>query len=136
MIEMNLLQIITEHAKRTPNKVALLNEKEQVTYAQLEKMINKTANALISCGVKKGDRVLMQIGNRFEFVYCYFATMKIGAIIVPVNPLYTPNEMQFISSDSSPTVYICEKTAKQNVQTVQANSSHLKEVFVLDEPTS
>ncbi|NSL50505.1 long-chain-fatty-acid--CoA ligase [Calidifontibacillus erzurumensis] len=129
---MNLASIITEHSISSPNKVALMNEDRLISYLQLEKFINKVANAMVDKGVKPGDRVLLQIGNKFEFVYNFFAAIKCGAIVVPVNPAFTKNEISFIAQDCQPSLYICEETARQNIEVVQNVSKNLLGVYVID----
>lgn len=124
---------ISENAKSEPNKIAIQSAQGTVTYQMFEEKINKTANAFINLGVKKGERVLIQIGNRSEFMYCYFAAMKIGAIIVPINPLYTSSEIAHIVSDSEPSVYVCEGSINDNVKTVKELSSKLLGSYVLDD---
>ena len=129
---MNLSSFITHHALHSPEKVALKNEESLITYHMLENTINKTANAFLSSGIEKGDRILSQIGNRFEFVYTYFAAIKCGAIIVPVNPAYTPAEISYIANDCQPTIYVCEDAAKGNIPVVQEQSKELKSACLID----
>ncbi|MEK3936838.1 long-chain fatty acid--CoA ligase [Sporosarcina sp. FSL W7-1349] len=130
---MNVIHEITRFSISSPDKIALKNLHSTITYEELEQKINQTANAFLSFGVEKGERILIQIGNRFEFIYCYYAAMKIGAIIVPINPLYTPNEMSFIVEDCQPVVYVCEQLAKNNIETVNKHSENVKKIVVLDD---
>lgn len=124
---------ISEWAQKQPNKIAIQSEQGMLNYQEFEEKINKTANAFINLGIKQGERVLIQIGNRFEFMYCYFAAMKIGAIIVPINPLYTSSEISHIVSDSQPSIYVCERSISDNVETVMKESRKLLGAFILDE---
>ena len=130
---MNLLATLTERSIRTPEKLALLSEEGKLTYRQLEEKINQTAHTFKQLGLQKGDRVLIQIGNRFEYYYCYFGAIKAGGIIVPVNPYYTASEISYIAQDCSPTIYVCEKHVAQNVETVKMCSEQLKCALVIDD---
>lgn len=130
---MNLINEITKFSTINPHKVAVKGLQFQVTYQQLEEKINQTANAFKTLGVKENERVLIQIGNRVEFLYSYFAAMKMNAIIVPINPTYTPDEMSFIASDCQPSLYICEQASKENIDTIKKQSKKLKHFLLLDE---
>lgn len=124
---------ISKNAMNTPNKVAIQSEQGTITYRMFEDKINQTANAFINLGVERGERVLIQIGNRPEFMYSYFAAMKMGAIIVPINPLYTRSEISHIVSDSEPSVYICERSISDNIKTVKELSTKLLGAYILDD---
>jgi long-chain acyl-CoA synthetase len=59
------------------------------SYQETNHIAKKLANVLLELGVKKGDRVSLVLPNIPEFIFSAHAVMKTGAIIVPVNPLYT-----------------------------------------------
>jgi len=59
--------------------------------------------------------------------------MKMGAIIVPINPLYTRSEISHIVSDSEPSVYICERSISDNIKTVKELSTKLLGAYILDD---
>lgn len=84
---MNLVQNIETAAKLFPDKTAILFEGKQIKYSQLNASADRLANAMKVNGVKKGDRVGLYLPNNPEFAVCYYATLKIGAIAVSVNPL-------------------------------------------------
>lgn len=130
---MNIIAKLEETARLHPEKIAVKTECSNFTYAELNTRINAAANSFQSLGVHEGDRILIQIGNRVEFLLCYFAAMKIEAIIVPINPTYTPNEISFIAENAEPVLYICEQTARQNIAVVEAKAPELKTYLLLDE---
>ena len=65
------------------------NEQQQdsFTYEQFNQMVNRTANGLNQLGIKKGDKVNLHLTNCPEFLFFWLATAKIGAVMVPTNPL-------------------------------------------------
>lgn len=71
-----------------------------LTYRELNDCADRFAAALISLGVKKGDRVALMLPNSPQFVIAFYGALKIGAIVVNVNPTYTPHELQHQLSDS------------------------------------
>ena len=65
-----------------PNKEALVDDTKRLTYLELREKTDRLAISLMELGIKKQDRVLLQLPNWSEFVYTYFAIQKIGAIVV------------------------------------------------------
>ena len=130
---MNIISELEKITRKTPNKIALINEESSVTYELLFNQINRTVNTFKQIGIKEGDRILIQIGNRMEFIYCYFAAMKMEAIIVPINPTYTPKEIAFIAENAQPTLFICEQSAQKNIPVISSKSSEFKTYLLLDE---
>ncbi|MES9997114.1 crotonobetaine/carnitine-CoA ligase [Desulfovibrio aminophilus] len=66
------------------------------SYAELNEEINRAANLLLGLGVKKGDRVAMQLCNSAEQIIAWFGTTKIGAVMVPINTQYVRDECEYI----------------------------------------
>ena len=76
---------VEQRAARTPNKVALVCGRQRLTYAQIDKMANRMANALRDHGVERGDRVVLFLPNTIELVVGIFAILKAGGTFVAVN---------------------------------------------------
>ncbi len=71
------------------------------SYALLKQEVDKCAKGLMAIGLKKGDRVGIWSPNRYEWVVTQFATAKIGAILVNVNPSYRLNELEYALNQSA-----------------------------------
>ncbi len=71
-----------------------------MTYRQLGDAVNRFANVLVNLGVKRGDRVAIYLPNCPQFVIAYYGTLKAGAVVAPINPLYVPRELEFQLQDS------------------------------------
>lgn len=97
---MNISQHVERAAKRFPDKAAILFEDRQITYRQLNAMVNQAANAFRANGFGLGDRIALHLPNIPEFAVCYLAAQKIGAIAVSVSPMLTPGELAYILKDS------------------------------------
>lgn len=67
--------------------------KPSITYHELDTLSNELAHSLRSNGVKKGDRVAVSLGNCWEFAALTYAIFKLGAILVPLNPLFTADQV-------------------------------------------
>lgn len=77
-----------------PYKEALIAESERVTYRQLKEWTDLAAICFLELGIKKLDRVLLQIPNWKEFVYAYYGLHKMGAIPVMCLPRFSQREME------------------------------------------
>jgi len=103
---MNLPLKLAEHGQLCPEKEALVYQNRRLSYQELNSMVNKLANGLRQMGILPGDRVMLALENCPEFVMAYYAIIKIGGIVVPVDPQYTMNEMSFIALSAQPAAFI------------------------------
>ncbi len=83
-------------AERRPEREALVvaHQGYRATWAQLWNEVDQAARALIAHGVRKGDRVGIWAPNRFEWVVTQFATARVGAVLVTINPAYRAGELE------------------------------------------
>lgn len=95
-------QILDRAARTYPDASALVSchQNRRFTYAELQQSTEQFARALLHLGVQKGDRVGIWATNRFEWVITQFATAKIGAILVNINPSYRAYELQYALAQS------------------------------------
>ncbi len=112
-----------------PDRTAIIYLGEKFTYAHLKDLIDRFATALNRLGVKKGDKVLLYISNSVQWVVAFFAIQKIGAVAVPVAPIYTSFEIEYMINDSGAETIICLDTNFGYVQDVIQKSS-LKRIIV------
>jgi cyclohexanecarboxylate-CoA ligase len=87
---------LDEVAARTPDKVAFIDPRRQVTYAQLRAEVDHVALGLLGLGVRPGDVVSFQLPNWIEWVVVHYATTRIGAISNPLIPIYRERELEFM----------------------------------------
>ncbi|HLJ56988.1 MAG TPA: long-chain fatty acid--CoA ligase [Chthonomonadaceae bacterium] len=96
-----LPDIITIGAARYGGSVALIDHDVEVSYDDLADHVGRCAAGLTRLGVRAGDAVSLLLPNCPAFVYAYYAAAAIGAVVVPVNPLLKPNELEYIWRDAS-----------------------------------
>ncbi len=84
-MEWNIGYIVRKRAAFTPEKGALIYEGNSITYKELNQSVNRVAHFLQELGLRKGDRIAVDLMNSPEFVYLYFAAAKLGLIFVPIN---------------------------------------------------
>ncbi len=95
-------QYLEESTKNFPDNPALIFQGYTLSFTELSEMVARFAAALKSFGIKKGDSVAILLPNVIPCVVAYYATLKIGGIVVFNNPLYSDRELehQFTDSDS------------------------------------
>ncbi len=97
---------LQESAQRTPDKVALICDGQRLTYAQVDAMADRLANALRDHGVQRGDRVVIFLPNSVEAAVSIFAVLKAGAVFVVINATTKPQKLAYILNNSRATALI------------------------------
>ncbi|WP_138419604.1 class I adenylate-forming enzyme family protein [Aquibacillus sediminis] len=87
----------------------------RLTYKEFNQEVNKLVTGLQNLGVKKGDKIGVCLPNWYENVMIFFASAKIGAILVPFNPMYRSKEIEYILKNSEPKVLFIKDTFSTNV---------------------
>lgn len=101
-------EILEYSANRLPDKIALIEEEREFTYAHVMNCVEILAKNLAAKGIAKGDRVALLFPNCIEFCLSYFAALSLGAIVVPLNNRLTPKEFTYILNDSQPSILILD----------------------------
>ena len=70
------------------------------TYHEFNQVVNRAAKAFLTLGIEKGDRVAIWSTNNYEWVVAQYATAKIGAILVNINPAYRTHELEYVLRES------------------------------------
>ena len=79
-----------------------------ITWADYDEQVDRWAAGLRALGVERGDRVGLYMRNRPEFLYVFFATARLGAIVVPVNHFLSPREVTYTLEHSGATVVVTD----------------------------
>lgn len=103
---MNLSSQLRETAKRMPHKAAYYFMDQSSTYAELDGAITKFADGLAKLGVKPGDHVGLLLGNSPYYVISMYGALRLGATVIPINPIYTPDEIGYILNNGDVKVVI------------------------------
>ncbi len=109
---LDLAQTLERSARLVPDKVALIYEDQRVTYQELNQRADALAASLQKLGIKKGDRVAIDLVNCPEQIVAYYAVCKLGGIIAWTNPLYRADEFRFLVSNSGSSAVILHKEFK------------------------
>ena len=98
--DISLPQLFEQSVANNPNGSAASFFGKKITYTELGRLVDQFAIALTRLGVKQGDRVAIMLPNIPQYPIVHFAALKIGAILVPTNPLYVERELQYQLNNS------------------------------------
>ncbi len=98
--EGSLYELLREAVEEHQDKTAFTFYGNEIGFSGLRAMVEKTAAALADSGVEKGDRVALMLPNCPQYVISFFATVRLGAIVTQLNPMYVEREIQYILEDS------------------------------------
>jgi long-chain acyl-CoA synthetase len=116
-------------AKKFPTKPALIYLGSTYTYAQLETLVNRAASSLAALGIQPGDKAIIFLPNLPQWTVAWLALQKIGAVAIPITPIYAPSDLQYIANDSGAETIFCLDTNFGYVSRVLAETK-LQRVIV------
>src|SRR5689334_13780335 len=104
-----LQQMFLDSAAKFPDKPAAIFQGTALSYSELrEKIENLAGHLQHHCGVKRGDRVLLDMQNGHDFVIATFGILLADAVVVPVSPMNLTEELRHYVTDSDARVAITE----------------------------
>ncbi|MFF1911912.1 AMP-binding protein [Streptomyces sp. NPDC058239] len=109
-------------AELTPDRAAVVFEGEELTYRQLDSDSGRLAGRLHSLGVRAGDRVGVHLPNSPHFVVAMLAVLRIGAVHVPVNPMFRAAELRHELRDAGPEVVITQEQLLPVLDAIRADT--------------
>ena len=93
---LNLVEKVRQQAFEQPEKTAYYFLGKGTSYGELEQSVARFAAALEDLGVQKGDHIALLLGNTPHFIISLYASMRLGAVAIPINPIYTADEISYI----------------------------------------
>ncbi len=132
-------RFLTARAQAHGDRLAVVDDRTRLTYAELDARTDRVAHGLLRLGVAAGDRVLVQLPNRAEFLLLWFALMKIDAVPVHTQPGHRSSEITHLAQLSDAVAYVIPDTHagfdhRTLAQSVQAAAPALKHVVVVGDP--
>jgi long-chain acyl-CoA synthetase len=116
-------------AGENPDKPALIYLGTKYTYSKLKDLAERLALSLDELGVKKGDRAVIYMSHTPQWIIAWLSLIRIGAVPVPITPVYTPPDVKYIVNDSGAETIFCMDTNFGYVTQVLPET-HLKRVIV------
>src|SRR5689334_15697879 len=121
--EIALTELLRAAARDFPRRQAISFVGRTMTYRALDAAVEKFAEGLQALGVGIGDRVALILPNCPQNVIAFFAVLRLGAVVVQHNPLYTPSELEHQLADSGATVAIVYDGAYARLAQVREHTS-------------
>jgi len=114
---------IAHHAHRRPKQLAIndLQTSRTFTYGELNERVDQLTGALAKLGIAKGDRVALLAPNCAEYFELQFACGRLGAIMLPLNWRLTVPELEYILSDSTPSLLVHDKAFADQATALSKN---------------
>src|SRR5271168_2782437 len=104
-----------------PHRLAIETiDGQHISYGDLIARAGQTANVLVSRGVKPGDRVAAQTEKSVPGLVLYLATVRAGAIYLPLNTAYTLNELEYFLTDAEPSLVVCDPAKAEGIGAIAA----------------
>jgi long-chain acyl-CoA synthetase len=118
----SLPELFTSVCKKYSDRVAFENMGAQLSFAQVDKLSTDFAAYLQQrLGLKKGERIAIQMPNLLQFPIAFIGALKAGLIVVNTNPLYTPREMEHQFKDAGVSAIVIVENFAFNLQSIRQN---------------
>ncbi len=111
----SLSNAFDESAEKWKNRTAVVFYGRKISFKELKNKVDRLATALFALGVRKGDRVALLLLNSPEHIISFFAVIKIGAVVTPVNPVYVSTEIANQIKNSGAETIICQDILYEGV---------------------
>ena len=103
---MNIASFLTNTAARVPDKAAIRFQEKTITFREMNSKVDAMAHGLRKMGLKPGDACILMTTDSPNWPMVYYALAKIGAVVVPVNPIYKKRELEHSFRDSGAKAFV------------------------------
>lgn len=131
---MNIATSLMLNANRHPEKMAVVCEGRSYTYRELNEEVNRYANGLLKLGYEKGEKAAIFMTNSDYFVIAFYALVKAGFVIVPVNFRLTAHETNYILKQSETVLVCCDAQFEQTIVKAAEGNEQIDHVYVEGKP--
>ncbi|PYV45815.1 MAG: long-chain fatty acid--CoA ligase [Acidobacteria bacterium] len=134
----NLRELLEAQAEKFPNKTFLyfFDDARALSYAAVDCRVNQIANLFLRLRISKGQTISLLLPNIPEYVLCYFACLKIGAVASPLNIHLKSKEIEYILANSESRLLVTNQKYWPVVEPVRASVSNLQHLLLLDGTSS
>jgi len=122
-------EMLTQTATRYPEHTAVVFNDVNLTYRELEALVNACARGLLALGISRGQTVCLLMTNRAEYVISWFAIARIGAVASPMNPSYKEREIAYQLENSDAVAIIVQQELLPLVEVARAQAPALKHII-------
>jgi long-chain acyl-CoA synthetase len=130
-MSMLLHHLLERTAARTPQQEALVFEDQRLSYADIKLQADRLAAALQQRGVQAGDRVATLLDNSVQAVVSLWATLKCGAVFMPINPLTKRDKLAYLLNDARASVLIAHAVLLSEVDAALAQNTSVHTAWLV-----
>ena len=127
--ETTLYELFEKAVQQSPGRTATLFFGARTSYRRLGQMVDQFAAALASLGVKREDRVALILPNLPVYPVAHFAAMKLGAVLVPTNPLYVERELEYQLNNSGAETIVALDKLHQRISSVVPSTAVKRVIY-------
>lgn len=129
---MNVSYLLVNTTSNYPDRIAIISEDKRLSYGTFNERVNRLAHAMRRHGLKKGDRVALMFFNTHHFAELYFATIKLGGLLTPVNFRFVGEEIEYIANNSEASFFFFGKEFHQTIATIYQGLHTVKDFIEVD----
>lgn len=129
MIPQNLGELLSLNAKNHPHRIAIVFGQKKISYKTIDELTSRLAAGIIQLGIKKQEKIALLLDNCPEFVTSYFAILKAGCVVVPINYMFKIEEAKFILEDSQAVCLITSRTYVDMAEELRLRVDSLKNII-------
>jgi len=123
---MDVIQGLRRAVRLFPNHLAGIDGEQAYSWREFEERNRRLALGLSGLGLTKGQRVAILMLNRFQYLELYYAIMRLGGVVVPLNTRYAPAEIAYVVKDSEARLLICDTNCTPLVEKVREELSGIQ----------
>lgn len=124
-------EMLAQTAARYPEHTAIVFNDANLTYRELEALVNACARSLLALGISRSQTVCLLMTNRAEYVISWFAIARIGAVASPMNPAYKEREIAYQLENSEAVAIIVQQELLPLVEMARAQAPALKHIIAV-----
>jgi acyl-CoA synthetase (AMP-forming)/AMP-acid ligase II len=118
---MPLDTLLSRHARYRPRHTAVVFDDERISFAELDRRVNRIANVLLELGLEKGDKVATVLENCVEVIELYHAAARTGLVVVPLSPLLRGSGLTNLVTDSDARALVTNAALVSELERVRAD---------------
>jgi long-chain acyl-CoA synthetase len=126
----NIYRSFAKQSERCPDKPAVVFLGTPFSYARMRDMAERFAASSAAVGLGQGDRIIMYIPNSVQFVIAWLGIQRLGAVPVPITPIYTSFDLTYIANDTGAKAVVCSDRNFGYVTQAMAQSSIERAIVV------
>ena len=129
---LNVKTIHAVHARQSPERIAIVDDRQALTYEEVDRALNRICRALASIGAHKGARVILCMENRVEYLLFWFSAFRSGIAAVHASYRSTADELAYLADHSQARAIVCSSKTAPAVRELLQTGRDLQVIVVDD----